>query len=572
MKFKLLPLYVVPLLFAGCGGSGGADQDDVAVAPPPSTPPPVASSDVTLKTGVISGFGSVYIDGKRYLTDSANIIINGVEGQATDALKVGMRIKLKTDDDSVDTPSATELEYNTEIEGYVQAIDRTNQVITVLGIAVVYDDLTHFIGTSETLLSVGQRIEASGYALADGRFLASLVKLEVDDQGRNEQTISGLVSQLNAAGMTFAIGNTTVDYRNARVQGQLQESTKVKVEGQLEGSLFAATEVEVEAYGSGSGNSDFDVVEVEGAVTAFDNLKRVIEINGQAYQLSQSLRFENGTEADIVVGALVELKLSFTNGSPQVVRIEFKHRSDSDGKVKGVITALDTTAKSLELNGVSYFATSTTRYEDDDDQYISFNSLQLNDFVELVYQYDGTKNLILRLELEDAQDRYGETEIKGAVTAVTETNFTVAGLVIPYADQAVYVVDDVRVSKAEFIAAIALSVYVEVDGTFDASNTFMPWQYEIDHQGKSDHEDDHGGYPKTGYVELEGRVTELLSATSFRLNGEQVDMSQATDLEINDRKVSLTEFMSYLQVGTVVEVEGVWTDANVIKAYEADID
>ncbi|RUO76493.1 DUF5666 domain-containing protein [Pseudidiomarina taiwanensis] len=567
MKFKLAPFYVIPFIVAGCGGSSGSDEV-VAVAPPVA--PPVSSSDTTLKTGVISGFGSVYIDGKRYLTDSANIIINGAAGQSTDALKVGMRITLKTDDDSADTPSATELEYNTEVEGNVQAIDRTNRIITVAGIEIVYDDLTHFIGTSESLLTVGERIEASGYALADGQFLASLIKIDNDAQGKTEQTISGLVSQLNTTQMTFTIGSVTVDYRNARVEGTLQDATKVKVEGQLNGSTLTAAEVEVESRDYNSDDNGYDEVEVDGTVTAYDSANRVIEVNGQAYELSQNLSFEHGSEADIVIGAVVELKLTFTNGTPQVVRIEFKHRDYNDGKVKGVITALDTTQKSLEINGITYYATSTTRYEDDDDQYISFNSLQINDFVELVYQFDGINNLILRLELEDDQDRFGETEIKGSVSAVSETEFTVAGLVIPYVDQAAYIVNDVRVSKADFIAAMAVSVYVEVEGMFDSSNTFIPSQYEIDE--KDERDDDHDKNSKTGYVELEGRVTELLSATSFRLNGEEVEMSQATDLEINDRQVTLSEFMANVQVGTIVEVEGVWTDTHVITAYEAEID
>ena len=43
-------------------------------------------------------------------------------------------------------------------------------------------------------------------------------------------------------------------------------------------------------------------------------------------------------------------------------------------------------------------------------------------------------------------------------------------------------------------------------------------------------------------------------------------------MELNDRRVSVTEFMSTLQIGVKLEIEGVWVDGSYIYAYEAEIE
>ena len=97
---KLIALSVLPFALVACGGGSSEESNEIpepsTTAPSETTPLPDESSStaITVKQGVITGFGSVYLDGKRYLTDNANIIINGIEGQAIDQLKVGMTINL----------------------------------------------------------------------------------------------------------------------------------------------------------------------------------------------------------------------------------------------------------------------------------------------------------------------------------------------------------------------------------------------------------------------------------------------------------------------------------------------
>jgi len=90
-----LNIITATLLF-GCGGSGGSEttiipENQPAPIAPASQPAPIASSpSLVSSTGVITGFGSVYLDGVRYLTDNADININGNSGADVSLLKVGM--------------------------------------------------------------------------------------------------------------------------------------------------------------------------------------------------------------------------------------------------------------------------------------------------------------------------------------------------------------------------------------------------------------------------------------------------------------------------------------------------
>ncbi|MGB1144640.1 MAG: DUF5666 domain-containing protein, partial [Glaciecola sp.] len=75
-----------------------------------------------------------------------------------------------------------------------------------------------------------------------------------------------------------------------------------------------------------------------------------------------------------------------------------------------------------------------------------------------------------------------------------------------------------------------------------------------------------------GYVEFEGKVTSIVDDSSFTLNNQAVKIDSNSELEINDRRVSVTQFMSALQVGVRLEIEGAWVNGDYIYAYEAEIE
>ena len=111
-----------------------------------------------------------------------------------------------------------------------------------------------------------------------------------------------------------------------------------------------------------------------------------------------------------------------------------------------------------------------------------------------------------------------------------------------------------------------VSLEEETEGGDEDRDPFDDDYNDNDDDGDDDRE---GG---SGYVELEGRITDILSATSFTLGSYTVDIKNATKLEIDDRRVSVVEFIGALQINDVVEVEGTWSSNNVINAYEAELE
>jgi len=67
---KRFPAVALAALLVGLNACGGSDSKD-GVSPPPPQPPPVTTTG-TVSVGVITGFGSVYLNGVRYDTSGAS--------------------------------------------------------------------------------------------------------------------------------------------------------------------------------------------------------------------------------------------------------------------------------------------------------------------------------------------------------------------------------------------------------------------------------------------------------------------------------------------------------------------
>ena len=113
---KLTPIAVAILttnLLASCGGGGGSQVDqDSPISTTPDTSTGTTPPAIIIKTGFITSFGSIYIDGQRYLTDTSTISVNNQLGQDVSSLKVGMKISLAFDETAEgETPEANEVHY-----------------------------------------------------------------------------------------------------------------------------------------------------------------------------------------------------------------------------------------------------------------------------------------------------------------------------------------------------------------------------------------------------------------------------------------------------------------------------
>ncbi len=85
-RFSVVALAALLLGLNACGGSDSNDN----VSPPP----PARATTGVVSVGVITGFGSVYVNGVRYDTSGASVLMDD-QAAAESALKVGQYVELK---------------------------------------------------------------------------------------------------------------------------------------------------------------------------------------------------------------------------------------------------------------------------------------------------------------------------------------------------------------------------------------------------------------------------------------------------------------------------------------------
>jgi len=147
--WRMLPITVALAVAAslnGCGGGGGGDGS-VATPGAPATPGTNTASTATVSSGVITAFGSVFVNGRRFSTDNALVIDDdtGLTSRGAAGLEVGMVVDVKhrgrNDRDDAD---ADELHVHPLARGFVDAIDETAATLTVMGQTVQLTSGTGF--------------------------------------------------------------------------------------------------------------------------------------------------------------------------------------------------------------------------------------------------------------------------------------------------------------------------------------------------------------------------------------------------------------------------------------------
>ncbi len=245
-------------LVAGCGSSSSGGSGDGE---------PVASR------GVITGFGSVYVNGRRFDTDDARFEIDDDSGDESD-LRIGMVVTVfgYADDDG---EYADEVVYDNELKGPVTAIfidpaDASSKTLTILGQSVIVNSDTTIDDdgalTYDTI-AIGDVLEVSGL-VGNGVLVATHIELQDDD---DEIEIKGLIENLDAD--SFEISGFAVSYGpGTEIDDDiavLENGLYVEVEGQLNGAGTTLIAEEIEAEDDLFDDDDGEI-EIEGVISNYN--------------------------------------------------------------------------------------------------------------------------------------------------------------------------------------------------------------------------------------------------------------------------------------------------------------
>ena len=188
--FKKTILAASIAMLAACGGSGGGNS----------------ASDGT-SVGVVTGFGSIYVNGVEYETGGATVDIDGVSSVETE-LGIGDVVEI---DGSVNadgtTGTANSVVATDELEGYVFDVSTLSTgSIIVMGQIVTITLDTVFSSDSIAsidLLANGDIVEVSGFSDGLGNITATRIETKNAD---TDIELKGLVTGLDRTAQTFTIG------------------------------------------------------------------------------------------------------------------------------------------------------------------------------------------------------------------------------------------------------------------------------------------------------------------------------------------------------------------------------
>jgi len=167
-----------------------------------------------LVVGPITGFGSIIVGDVEFETTAAIVTLNGDLADEGD-LRLGMvvRVEGEIDADGVMGVADT-VEFETVLEGPIDAVDLMSDAVDVLGDTVVIDGDTVLDGLTFDAGSVGTVVEVSGLVDADGTVRATRIAQRLVDNGF---VLSGIVQDLDEVAETFRIRKITVDYSTAQI-------------------------------------------------------------------------------------------------------------------------------------------------------------------------------------------------------------------------------------------------------------------------------------------------------------------------------------------------------------------
>ena len=512
---------ITSLVLAGCGSD---DEEPV--------------SHVT-SSGVISGFGSVYVNGVRYTTKDSYIIANGRKSDEA-ALKVGMKVVVAAQKSSNDGSNALEVTYLADVIGAIDAIDLGDSSLTILGQTYLITKATKLDNVLFTELTVGTFVELSAFENEYGNFMVSY--LEIKEQ-QAEQQLTGTISKINKVNKTFTIGQLLVNYVDADVTGLLNAGSLVLIKSKFPAidNEFVADEVTAQGlilFIDGT-------LELAGIVEDMDKEEEstIIKLSGRKYALTDSSDFTQGDDEDLQIGSQVSLiatvieQESTTSIYPiNSIRVELANEISLEGIVESI------TNYSFTIFSQVFSVDSYTQYEDDSEQELrnfNFSDIAIGDRLALdAYEVNG---LLISRKIQREETgaiEHDSHDIEGIVDSIDthQTSFSVKGIVVLTDEHTEFEdVQGVNVDQATFFTSLALNDEVEVEIIYTV-NGWLALEVEIDSDAKDND------------VKLLGTIDTFTNRFNFTVNGHKVVTNMQTEFENGDA--------SDLILHASVEVEG----------------
>ncbi len=372
---------------------------------------------------------SIVVNGITFTVDSATVIFSH-EGTLLSfaELKIGDVVEVKALLQSDNSYRAikivlkhNESEKRLEVAGIIEATNTDN--FTLGGYTIYVNSQTKIYNKMRQNLSfadlkVGTFVVVEAY-LQGTTYLASLIKVRETDK---EMNFTGAIEVVNETsitvkGLVFVTDQNTEffdDNRNVITITELKAGQIVKIKAvHQSGNQYLALRVIAKKFWR-------PTVKVEGDIESLTLTS--LSVMGKTFAVdSSTLVVGHGTGvitfASLTVGLNVEVKGSLnTSGvlTAKLIKVHPAHEFEVYGKIESI------TGTSLVVAGLTLTTDQNTVFYDEFDKTITFDSLEVNLFVEVKYiKTNLNENLAVKIEIEKDPKH---VQFNGVVTASSSAN------------------------------------------------------------------------------------------------------------------------------------------------------
>ncbi|MFC3149073.1 DUF5666 domain-containing protein [Piscinibacterium candidicorallinum] len=452
------------LTLPACGGSeptrvAGGGSDGLGVVPDSAA------------SGVITGFGSVIVNGVRWDVSTADIAVNGVSNRGQDDLRVGMVVTVTGKRDAAASSGrAVRIAFDNLLQGSVEATLAVNS-LRVAGQTVQVSSDTQFEGVADAAsLRLGDRVQVSGFRERAGVIRATWI---------------GVLSTVNAIELTApitAVGTGSIQAAGLIIDTRSAQLVDVPAGGLVVGQWVRivlagppiagnATATRVRVISSGFIPSVINA-QLQGLVEDYSAAAGTFEINDQPVWLTAATRFVDGTRANLVENARVEVRGVVVSGALQADEVRFL--PDLLGaSARGPVATVDAPNSRLVMftaGGLEVRVDSDTLLVDslNPSGPLNLATLTAADDVLVLGRGSPSGSGGGRIDARVVQRllRGGPAVVDGEITAASGTRLAVLGVAVEVSGAVTLNAAGQPITPTEFLAQATAGRSVRADGRF----------------------------------------------------------------------------------------------------------
>lgn len=459
--------------------------------------------------GVITGFGSIFVNGVEYDIDQADIDVDSEPSiNPQDKLAIGMVVRLSANDneDGV-TGQAVSVVYDDAIEGPVSevfapsTVNANQRQFTILGQTVLIDSTTTTFYAqgngsgngvangaifSFDTIAVGDVIEVSGFADSDNQMIiATRVEKKVSSGQNIPVELHGVIENLDLqVNQSFVLAGVTVDISSITaadltdLADGLKNGQHVEVNGvYISDTSIRADQIEGEDDDIAELYDAKGTLSLQGVVTTYTS-PTAFKLNGIQVDASS---IASAITMQIKAGIQIQVKGQYSAGVLTADKLELR---SGEAEFYATISSIDDIAsKRIEISypdpdlalTVSLLFDQQSQLVDDSSHHsraLTLAELEVGMQVKVQVKKVGNDWVVVSLKHDDL-DKY---KIRGYVTEIDLAAYTVVinGLTIALSDSASYEIDDHNRTRSEFFN------YIDVD---DPMKSFIDLEDEITGDG-----------------------------------------------------------------------------------------